>query len=207
MATTLDRVIDEIRAIQQTRARQRRRASAAWPMIVLATPKGWTGPKVVDGKRVEGYLSRAPGAADRSANEPRTSEQLEAWMRSYRPDELFDANGRLRPSSRRSRRAATGGWARILTPTAGCCCAICSCRTSATMPSTCQAPGARRRRHAGARPFLRDVIVLNEEARNFRLFGPDETVSNRLDAVFEATNRQWDADTHADDHGSRRTGA
>jgi xylulose-5-phosphate/fructose-6-phosphate phosphoketolase len=169
-------------------------------MIVLATPKGWTGPAVVDGKRVEGsFRSHQVPLMDPRTNSAHL-EQLEAWMKSYRPDELFDAQGRLvadlaalAPVGARRMGAnphANGGQLlrELHLPDFR--------RYAVTVP----APGvadAEDTRVLGQ--FLRDVIVLNDSARNFRLFGPDETVSNRLDDVFAATSRQWVADTQPDD--------
>ena len=105
------------------------------------------------------------------------------------------------------RRKASDGWAPTRTPTAGCCCATCACRTSAPTRSTVPSPGAV---EAGDThvlgQFLRDVAKLNEEQRNFRIFGPDETISNRLDAVFEFTNRQWDARDQKNDQFLAPTG-
>ena len=128
---------------------QTRRAGATafrrrprWPMIVLRTPKGWTGPTEVDGKKSEGYWRshQVPmGDMDRTR---RTSRILEEWMKSYRPEELFDDAGPApRRSSPRWRRPATGAWAPTRTPTAASCCRTCGCRTSATTRSTCRAPG------------------------------------------------------------------
>ena len=109
-------------------------------MIVLRTPKGWTGPKVVDGKTVEGtWRSHQVPLAEHGDN-PEHLQLLETWMRSYRPEELFDANGRLdAASSPRWRRRASGAWAPTRTPTAGCCCEDLRCRTSATTRSTSRA--------------------------------------------------------------------
>ena len=122
-------------------------------MIVLDSPKGWTGPKVVDGEQIEGTFRAHQVPLTDPATNPEHLQQLEAWLRSYRPEELFDERGRLHARARGARAArASGAWARIRMPTAGCCCAICACRISATTPSTCRTPGiAGRRRHARAR--------------------------------------------------------
>ena len=163
-------------------------------MIVLRTPKGWTGPKMVDGLPAEGtWRSHQVPLAEVRTN-PEHLAQLEEWLRSYRPEELFDEEGALvpelaalppqrRPADERQparqRRAAAAGARR--------------CPTSATTRSTCRRRPRRsaRRRGCSAR-YLRDVIARNP--RRFRLFGPDETASNRLSAVFEVTDRAWDAD-------------
>ena len=168
-----------------------------WPMIVLRTPKGWTGPAEVDGVPVEGTwrAHQVPLAATCATN-PTQLRLLEDWMRSYRPEELFDADGRPRPTCRLAARAATGGWAPTRTPTAALLLAtLDAARTSATTRSPSTVPARRcpsRPRVLGA--FLRDVIGAQRGARNFRLFGPDETASNRLDAVFEATDQGVEAE-------------
>lgn len=191
MAEALDRAFDGIAAIQ-ARARGGAPSAGRWPMIVLRSPKGWTGPAEVDGKRVEGTwrAHQVPLAGVRTDEAHRAA--LEGWMRSYRPDELFDAEGRLVPELRA---LAPAGERR--------------------MGATPHANGGRLRRDlprpdpaghavAVARPgepqvgatkvlgqYLRDVMRLTEDRRDFRLFGPDETDSNRLSAVFEATARVW----------------
>ncbi len=129
---------------------------------------------------------------------PRICAQLEQWLRSYRPQELFDERGRSSPSSGRSRRKASGAWERIRSRMAGSSCAICACRI---LPTT-RSKSPTRESAVSARPhvlgrYLRDVVSMNAESRNFRIFGPDETMSNGLEAVFEATPRQWEAATIA----------
>jgi xylulose-5-phosphate/fructose-6-phosphate phosphoketolase len=200
MAATVDRVIADIRRIQDEARQRGQTARPRWPMIVLATPKGWTGPKVVDGQRVEGTFRAHQVPLSNPRANPVHLGQLEAWLRSYRPAELFDEQGALRPelaalapAGRRRMGAnphANGG----------------ALMRDLQMPDfreygvTVHAPGAveaEDTRVLGG--FLRDVIGLNDETRNFRIFGPDETVSNRLDAVFARTSRQWDADLVPDD--------
>ncbi len=202
MAATLDEVADEIAEIQRrARAQGATRSRPRWPMIVLRTPKGWTGPKVVDGLPAEGsFRSHQVPLADLATN-PEHLAQLEEWMRSYRPEELFDEDGALRAGARRAgARRASGGWAPTRTPTAACCCATSSCPTSATTRSRCRARAtstSEATRVLGA--FLRDVIARNPDS--FRLMGPDETASNRLGAVFEVTDRAWEAERlDSDDH-------
>ena len=183
------------------RARTAARERPRWPMIVLDSPKGWTGPKVVDGLPIEGTFRSHQVPLSDPAAQPAHLQMLEDWLRSYRPQELFDAQGRLQARAGRARAArASAAWARIRTPTAGCCCASCACRTSATTRSTCPRPACRGigdTRVLG--PFLRDVVKLNEEQRNFRVFGPDETVSNGLERrCSRRPTRQWDAATAAE---------
>jgi xylulose-5-phosphate/fructose-6-phosphate phosphoketolase len=200
MAKALDEAIDHIWAIQQ-RARSGAASPPAtglasavpkWPLIILRTPKGWTGPKEVDGKKVEGFwrAHQVPLAEVRS--NPQHLRLLEDWMRSYFPQELFDESGRLRDEIAQtapvgSRRMsvnphANGGLLRreLRLP---------DFRAYAVHVATPGTPEAEATRIAGA--WLRDVARLNATSRNFRLVGPDETSSNRLDAVFEATDRAW----------------
>ena len=120
MAATLDTVIAEIRAIQRRRARRTATAKRPrWPMIVLRTPKGWTGPKEVDGKQDRRHLALAPGAVRRHGSKPEHLKLLEDWMKSYRPEELFDASGTLQAGARGARAdRRRGAWAPIRTPTA-----------------------------------------------------------------------------------------
>jgi xylulose-5-phosphate/fructose-6-phosphate phosphoketolase len=200
MAAAMDWATAQIRAIQSAARAGGNPERPRWPMIVLRSPKGWTGPKTVDGLKTEGFW--------RSHQVPFTMEKpehlqlLEDWMRSYRPERLFDAGGHLRadiaalaPDGDRRMSAnphANGG---VL-------------KRPLRMPDfhdyavTVVQPGgttAEATRIMGQ--FLRDVMRCNAAARNFRVFGPDETTSNRLDAVLEVTNRAWVADTiPQDDH-------
>jgi xylulose-5-phosphate/fructose-6-phosphate phosphoketolase len=200
MATTLDGVTRQILDIQ-TQARAAARPSRPrWPMIVLVTPKGWTGPKWVDGQRIEGtFRSHQVPLSDPQKN-PAHLEMLEQWMKSYRPEELFDTHGALQqelqtlaPVGTRRMGAnphANGGL--LLRDLR-----LPDFRQYAVAVSEPGGADAEDTRVLGR--FLRDVITGNETSHNFRLFGPDETVSNRLDAVFEATARQWIADVEPDD--------
>ena len=148
MARTLDRIVERIREIQ-TDARSNGFAQRPrWPMLVLRTPKGWTGPSEVDGVPVEGHLALAPGAARRSWRRSRDHLRLLEAM-----DAQLSTRGAVherRQAAARAARAraaaASGAWATTRTPTAACCCAICACRTSATTPSNVPTPGARDRR-------------------------------------------------------------
>jgi xylulose-5-phosphate/fructose-6-phosphate phosphoketolase len=193
MAAALDRAFDAIAAIQsKARSGEGLDGRPTWPMIVLRSPKGWTGPKEVDGKRVEGFwrAHQVPIAEVRS--NPSHLASLEAWMRSYQPDALFDGSGRLRPelaalAPRGPRRMganphANGGLLRRELRLPG----LDAHEVAVAAPGGAMGEATR---VMGA--FLRDVFQLNAEARNFRLMGPDETASNRLDAVFEVTDRAW----------------
>ncbi|MEU7482094.1 phosphoketolase family protein [Lentzea sp. NPDC042327] len=201
LAATLDLVLDDIAAIQH-RAREGSGTGKRplWPMIVLRTPKGWTGPKVVDGLPVEGTFRahQVPVAATRANPEHR--ELLEQWMRGYRPDELFDRTGRLIPelqalAPRGARRMSANPHANgglllrdLVMP---------DFRDHAVPVERPAAEAAEATKVLGA--FLRDIIIRNPD--RFRVMGPDETASNRLSAVFEATDRTWNAITEpGDDH-------
>ena len=195
MARTLDEALVRIRDIQgQARAAGAGAARARWPMIVLATPKGWTGPKMVDGKAVEGsFRAHQVPLADPAGN-PAHLEQLEQWLRSYRPEELFDASGALR--SELAELAPTGQRRMGANPHANGGALLKDLRLPDFRDYAVRvgAPGAATASDTGVLgAFVRDVIRLNPET--FRLFGPDETLSNRLNAVFEVTARQWQART------------
>jgi xylulose-5-phosphate/fructose-6-phosphate phosphoketolase len=200
MAAALDDALDRIRAIRKAARTGGDTRRPAWPMIVLASPKGWTGPKEVDGVPVEGtFRSHQVPLGDVRTNAAHRA-QLEGWMRSYRPRELFDDEGCLRteiaelaPRGERRMGAnphANGG--ALLRPLK----MPDFRRYAVDVPE----PGARAIGDTRVlAPFLRDVVRDNETTRNFRIFGPDETVSNGLGAVFEATARQWAGETLAGD--------
>ncbi|MBI3688777.1 MAG: phosphoketolase family protein [Actinobacteria bacterium] len=205
MASTLDRVVADIHDIQR-RARSGESADRPrWPMVVLRSPKGWTGPAVVDGVPVEGTwrAHQVPLAAVRE--NPDHLRMLEAWLRSYRPEELFDDRGRpvpelldLVPDGARRMGAnphANGGLLLrdlILPDFRDYGVKVTGHGESVSEPT----------RVLGA--MLREVMSANAEARNFRLFGPDETASNRLDAVYEVTGKQWQLPTlDVDEHLAR----
>ncbi|WP_430695003.1 phosphoketolase family protein [Mesorhizobium montanum] len=200
MAAALDDAFAAISEIQR-RAREGGEVTRPiWPMVVLRSPKGWTGPKTVDGKKAEGFW--------RSHQVPFTMEKpehlglLNDWLRSYRADELFDAQGHLRaeiaalaPSGERRMSAnphANGGT--LMRPLR-----LPDFRDYAVPVARPGGSDAETTRVAGA--FLRDVMQANAQWRNFRVFGPDETASNRLQDLFDATDRTWDAETFSyDDH-------
>ena len=201
MAAALDEAVERILAIQHNAQTQIEPMRPRWPLIVLRSPKGWTGPKEVDGLPNEGSFRahQVPLAVSASAP-PEHLAQLESWLRSYRPEELFDEAGRLRPeiaalAPQGVRRMganphANGGL--LLHPL--------HLPDFADYAVAVPAPGTVEASDTGTvGKFLRDIVQRNSAPRNFRIFGPDETLSNKLGSVFEATSRQWDAATAAHD--------
>jgi len=194
MAAALDYAVDRIKQIKYD-AEHPNGQRPRWPMIVLRSPKGWTGPKEVDGYKIEGNFRAHQIPLAVSASAPSEHLQmLESWMKSYKPEELFDEAGKLLPElqalapegERRmgaNPHANGGNLLRDLR--------LPDFRNYAVTVDNPGADGEGDTYVSGR--FLRDVIKENQEKRNFRIFGPDETVSNRLDIIFEATNRQWDA--------------
>ena len=194
MAASLDRAIEDIRCIQSNARTNSDSTRPRWPMIVLKSPKGWTGPKVVDGLQVEGTFRahQVPLLVD--AGHPEHLKQLESWMKSYKPEELFDERGRLRPEL--AELAPQGERRMGANPHANGGMLLRDLRMPAFHDHAVQvpAPGAVEAQDTFVLgKFLRDVTKLNQEQRNFRIFGPDETLSNLLGAVFEVTDRQWQA--------------
>ena len=200
MAAAVDWAVDEIARIKAAARSDHETARPAWPMIVLRTPKGWTGPKKVDGLQVEGTWRAHQVPVDDIATKPDHLQILESWMQSYQPRELFDKSGRLvseladlPPRGNRRMSAnphANGG--ELLKDLR-----LPDFRDYALpVPKPATTTGEATRVLGG---FLRDVVKMNPS--NFRVMGPDETVSNRLGAVLEATNRVWDAELlPGDDH-------
>ena len=200
MASTLERAIESIQQIQHNARIRNDTTRPRWPMIVLNSPKGWTGPKVVDGMQIEGTFRahQIPLLVD--SEHPDNLKLLENWMKSYKPEELFDKSGRLLPelaelAPKGERRMganpnANGGLLLrdLLLPD------FRKYAVTVPLPGSVQAADT----HVLGE-FLRDVISLNKEQRNFRIFGPDETLSNRLNAVFDVTDRQWEARTKEND--------
>jgi xylulose-5-phosphate/fructose-6-phosphate phosphoketolase len=194
MATILEIAVQDIKNIQEDARTKGNTVRPRWPAIVLGSPKGWTGPKMVDGLQIEG-TSRAhqvPVLVD--AQHPDHVQVLEDWMKSYKAEELFDENGRLIDELREL--APKGDRRMGANPHANGGMLLRDLRMpdfhvhAVTVPS----PGAVDAQDTLVLgKFLRDVLTLNQEQRNFRIFGPDETLSNLLGAVFETTDRQWDA--------------
>jgi xylulose-5-phosphate/fructose-6-phosphate phosphoketolase len=200
MAATLEEVADEIAEIQRRARSQGDSSRPRWPMIVLRTPKGWTGPKVVDGLPAEGtFRSHQVPLAD-LASKPEHLAQLEAWMRSYEPEELFDENGALREEL--AALAPQGGRRMGANPHANGGLLLRDLEMPDFREHAVEVPRAGASTSEATRVlggFLREVIRRNPQ--NFRLMGPDETASNRLSAVFDVTDRVWEAQTlDGDDH-------
>lgn len=193
MAAAMDEAVARIGQIQaEARSDGWSGDRPRWPMIVLRSPKGWTGPEEVDGKKVGDFWRSHQVPVANARGDAAHREILENWMRSYRPEELFDADGRLLPEI--AALAPEGKKRMGLLPEANGGLLKQDLRRPdwKTFAIDVPHPGGRTAeatRIAGA--YLRDVIDLNAETRNFRLMGPDETASNRLDAVFEATDRMW----------------
>lgn len=191
MAQTLDNALDAIRHYQQ-QARNGKAATTVprWPLIILRSPKGWTGPQTVDGKKVENFWRshQVPVSSCRENDEHR--QLLERWMRSYQPDDLFDEQGRLRPELRAQapdgdKRMGASPWANgghlrreLTTPK------LDSYAVDVASPGDKQAETT-----AALGAYLSEILQRNPD--NFRLFGPDETASNRLSSVFDVTSRTW----------------
>lgn len=191
MAEVMDQVIEDIQKIQNHARKTGDTARKPWPMIVLRSPKGWTGPKIVDGLPIEGTFRahQVPLTMDGPTHLP----LLEAWLRSYKPEELFEADGSIKKEitdlcPKGDRRFgknphANGGLLRkgLVLPN------VRNYAFPVTKPGFTNGQDM-----IEFGKYSRDIIKDNAEERNFRIFGPDETLSNRLNAVFEATNRQWE---------------
>jgi xylulose-5-phosphate/fructose-6-phosphate phosphoketolase len=192
MAATLDTAIGEIKAIQEKARTEGYSGRPQWPMIVMKTPKGWTGPKDVDGKKTEDYWRSHQVPLSEMASKPGHVQLLEDWMKSYKPEELFDEKGKLIPelaelAPKGSRRMGANPHAN-----GGLLLRDLKMPEFEDYAVDVQKPGtvmAEATRVCGR--FLREVMTLNQENANFRIVGPDETASNRLDPVFEVTNRVW----------------
>ncbi|MBQ1431724.1 MAG: phosphoketolase family protein [Ruminococcus sp.] len=198
MAETLDIVIEEIKNIQKEARENGKTERPVWPMIIFRSPKGWTGPKIVDGNEIEGTFRAHQVPMDMS--QPEHLKQLEDWLKSYHPEKLFDENGRLIPELEEL--APTGERRMGANPHANGGLLMRDLR----LPDfrdygiDVPAPGATEAQdmiELGG--FVRDIFKLNAESKNFRIFGPDETMSNRLGKVFEVTKRDWNADMKDND--------
>ncbi len=190
MAGTLDTIVAEIRSIQDRARRGGVKERPLWPMIILRSPKGWTGPRVVDGKPVEGTWRAHQVPLAELATNPEHLRALEVWMKSYRPEELFDQHGKL--VSKLAELAPIGDRRMGKNPNAngGLLLKDLAMPDFRNYAMQVVKPGtqfAEATKELGK--FLRDVMRRNNEEKNFRVFGPDETASNRLDAIYEATDK------------------
>jgi xylulose-5-phosphate/fructose-6-phosphate phosphoketolase len=198
MAATMDQCLREIRTIQQQARSSGKAVRARWPMIVLRTPKGWTGPQEVDGHKVEGFWRAHQVPLSGIHENPAHLRQLEDWMRSYKPEELFDASGRLIPEIK------------VLAPQGTMRMSANPHANGGLLRRALRMPDFRAYAQEVAKPaqtsamntkplgaLLRDVMARNMD--NFRVFGPDENTSNKLDAVYEVAKKLWLADSKPED--------
>jgi len=202
MAATLDSVISEITAIQKDARENGFTKRPAYPMIVLRSPKGWTGPKFVDGQPAENSFRSHQVPLDKLATNPEHFRQLEEWLRSYKPEELFDENGKL--SAELAELAPKGNRRMSANPHANGGLLLkdlklpnfCDYAVKVLKPATINAEATR-----VMGEFLRDVMKLNNEQKNFRVMSPDENNSNRWNAILDETNRTWTEEIFpTDDH-------
>ncbi len=207
MAGVLDIVIEEIQSIKKNALENKSQARPVWPMIILKSPKGWTGPKFVDGLPVENSFRSHQVPLSDPAENPAHLKQLEEWLRSYKPWELFDADGKLNadlaelaprgPKRMGANQHANGGVNShdLRMP---------DFRDHAVHVQNRSDKGPGDTLVLGS--FIRDIVKENLDKKNFRVFGPDETLSNKLNAVFEVTNRQWLAETLDTDQFLKKEG-
>lgn len=208
MAETMETVTSEIKRIKKQAADYADFPRPRWPMIILISPKGWTGPKTVNGLPNEGNFRshQVPLALDENSSDE-DFKQLESWLRSYKPEELFDENGTLLPDiaalapkgdRRMGANPHTNG-GKLLRPLQ-----VPDFRDYAlAVPEPTETRSSSMRALA---PFLRDILRMNDDQKNFRIFSPDETMSNRLGGIFEVTDRQWDARIRDGDEALAPTG-
>lgn len=200
MAAVLDSAIERIKEIQKLARENDNSPRQLWPVIIFRTPKGWTGPKEFDGKKIEGSFRAHQVPIIISENSPENVELLEKWMKSYHPEELFDEEGKLK--SELKELAPTGNKRMGANPHAN----------GGKLLKELRLPDFRKYKVEINKPgevmaqdmmelgkYIRDVIKNNSDNRNFRIFGPDEALSNRLNAVFEETNRQWNIEMNSKD--------
>ena len=202
LAATLDKALDDIRAIQIEARSGSAFIRPRWPMIILRTPKGWTCPKELDGLKLEGYWRSHQVPFAELSTKPSHIKELERWMKSYKPEELFDDNGALQPELAELAPQGNLRMGANLHSNGGLLLRDLKLPDYTDYALAVSHPGSvlgEPTRRLG--DYLRDVMQLNATHRNFRVMGPDETVSNRLGALLEVTNRSWMAETYDyDDH-------
>ena len=207
MASTLDKIVEDIHKIWKNARENNDSTRPMWPMIILRTPKGWTGPKEVNTLQIEGSFRAHQVPIVISDDIEKNIPLLEAWMKSYHPEELFDENGALIPELKEL--APVGDRRMSANPHAN----------GGELLEELRVPDFRNYGVKVTKPghevaqdmkelgvFIRDIIKENEDNKNFRIFGPDEALSNRLSAVFEETNRQWNGETYDNDEFLAPTG-
>ncbi|WP_036146057.1 phosphoketolase [Maribacter sp. Hel_I_7] len=207
MAQLLDQVVEEIKAIKENAAQDDNAKRPRWPMIILKSPKGWTGPKFVDGLPVENHFRSHQVPLSDVASNPEHLKQLEDWFKSYGPEALFDEHGRFLPEL--AELAPKGERRMGANPHANGGILLKDLHMPDYRDYGLDIPERGKMGNGDTRvlgEFARDIIKLNEAQRNFRVFGPDETLSNRLNSVFETTNRQWEAETMATDELLKKDG-
>ncbi|MCI8575173.1 MAG: phosphoketolase family protein, partial [Bacilli bacterium] len=207
MAETLEEIIIKIKAIKENAKTSKEIERPFWPMIVLRTPKGWTGPKMIDGKEIEGSFRAHQVPIEVTKDHPESLTRLENWLRSYRPEELFDQNGTLKKELKEL--APDGNHRMGANPVAngGIIKQVLDMPDYREFGIDVPKPGSvvkEDMRILGH--FVKAIIEKNDTKRNFRIFGPDETLSNRLNHAFEATSRQWMPSIYANDEYLSRDG-
>jgi len=202
MAATLDAAVEDIQRIQRAARTEGARERPRWPMIILRSPKGWTGPREVDGRKTEGSWRSHQVPMGEMHDNPAHVKLLEDWMRSYRPQDLFDSSGQLKPELADMAPKATRRMGANPHANGGLLLKDLRLPDFREYVVDVPRPGATTAEATRVMgKFLRDVMKRNMEARNFRLFSPDENNSNRWQDVLEVTNRAWDAETLPyDDH-------
>jgi xylulose-5-phosphate/fructose-6-phosphate phosphoketolase len=200
MAGILDTTIEEIKQFQNNARKNNDATRPRWPMIVLESPKGWTGPKVVDGLQIEGTFRAHQIPLIVDSEHPHHVQLLENWMKSYKPEELFDKNGSLIPELAELAPKGERRMGANLHANGGLLLRDLIMPDFRDYAVHVPAPGSVNASDTHVLgEFLRDVIKQNAHQKNFRIFGPDEILSNRLNAVFDVTNRQWEAKTKDND--------
>ena len=200
MAETMETIISEIKSIQKQARTKGTKERPLWPMIILKTPKGWTCPKFVDGKKVEGYWRSHQVPITDIAEHPEHIALLEQWMKSYKPEELFDEKGKL--IEQLAKLAPEGVLRMSANPHANGGLLLKELNIPDFRNYAIKVPAPGKVTGESTRvmgQLLRDIMKQNEKQKNFRVMGPDETASNRLDALFEVTNRTWIANTLPED--------
>ncbi|HEX2584888.1 MAG TPA: phosphoketolase family protein [Steroidobacteraceae bacterium] len=207
MLETLDRVIEDIQTIKRNARNKQLDGRPCWPMIILESPKGWTGPRMVDGKPNEDTFRSHQIPISDPRKTPEHLQLIEQWLRSYKPEELFDAKGRVHDHIVSIVPAGNQRMGANPNANGGLLLHDLKLPDFRLYASEVDKPGILGKGDTHVLgPFLRDVIKLNDAEKNFRIFGPDETISNGLEAVFEVTNRQWQGTVKDNDVYLARSG-